>query len=323
MKNEGPFILEWVAHNLAIGVTDFLIYTNDCEDGTDAIWRRLEALNIGQHRVNEIMRRGVQKSALHHAQSEDIVKNSDWLCVLDVDEFINIHAGDGTIHDLWTACPDANVFSMTWRVFGDGRRIGFEDGLITDAFQHAAPLHNPTPAQAWGLKSLYKNNGLFQRIGVHMPLDPVDEKRDEICTVNGDGRVLPDSHKTGKWRSDRTSVGYSLVQLNHYAVRSVESYLIKRDRGRVNHMSEDQGMDYWQMMSHNQELDTSIQRRRATTLQILEQLLKDAELSDLHQQAVAWHKTKIAELKRRADFAGLFDAISAQIAARPNPRLPS
>lgn len=41
MKNEGPFILEWIAHHRAIGVDDFLIYTNDCTDGTD---RLLDAL---------------------------------------------------------------------------------------------------------------------------------------------------------------------------------------------------------------------------------------------------------------------------------------
>ncbi|MGB8813172.1 MAG: glycosyltransferase family 2 protein, partial [Paracoccaceae bacterium] len=34
MKNEGPFILEWIAYHRMIGVDDFLIYTNDCSDGT-------------------------------------------------------------------------------------------------------------------------------------------------------------------------------------------------------------------------------------------------------------------------------------------------
>lgn len=320
MKNEGPFILEWVAHNLAIGVTDFLIYTNDCDDGTDAIWQRLERLGIGQHRVNTILRRGVQKSALHHALAEDAVAQADWLCVLDVDEFINIHAGQGTIGDMWAACPDANVFAMTWRIFGDGGQIGFDAGLICDTFCHAAPLHIPTPAQAWGVKTLFKNNGLFERIGVHVPLDPVAKKFDQICTVNGDGVVLPDSHKVGKWRSDKSSVGYRMVQLNHYAVRSVESYLIKRDRGRVNHMADDQGMDYWQMMSHNQHLDRSITKRSGATGEILNHLMADAELKDLHDAAVVWHKNKITELKQRDSFAALFDAIVGQIARRPKPQ---
>ncbi len=35
MKNEGPYIVEWIAYHRAIGVDNFLIYTNGCEDGTD------------------------------------------------------------------------------------------------------------------------------------------------------------------------------------------------------------------------------------------------------------------------------------------------
>ena len=49
MKNEAPFMLEWVAHNQAIGFDSFLIYTNDCDDGTDDIARRLDALGIASH----------------------------------------------------------------------------------------------------------------------------------------------------------------------------------------------------------------------------------------------------------------------------------
>ena len=38
MKNEGPFILEWLAYHRMIGVDDFLIYTNDCDDGRIGCW---------------------------------------------------------------------------------------------------------------------------------------------------------------------------------------------------------------------------------------------------------------------------------------------
>ena len=41
MKDEAPYILEWIAHHRGIGFTDFLIYTNDCSDGTDLLLDRL------------------------------------------------------------------------------------------------------------------------------------------------------------------------------------------------------------------------------------------------------------------------------------------
>ncbi|MFZ1346925.1 MAG: glycosyltransferase family 2 protein, partial [Tabrizicola sp.] len=35
MKDEGPTVVEWVAHHLAVGFTEVMVYTNDCTDGTD------------------------------------------------------------------------------------------------------------------------------------------------------------------------------------------------------------------------------------------------------------------------------------------------
>ena len=37
MKNEGPFILDWLAHHRVVGVERFLVYTNDCGDGTERL----------------------------------------------------------------------------------------------------------------------------------------------------------------------------------------------------------------------------------------------------------------------------------------------
>ena len=37
LRNAVPFIVEWVPHMGAIGVTDLLVYTNDCDDVTDAL----------------------------------------------------------------------------------------------------------------------------------------------------------------------------------------------------------------------------------------------------------------------------------------------
>lgn len=52
MRDEGPFILEWLAHHKSIGFTDFLIYSNDCEDGTDQILDRLHEMREITHIPN-------------------------------------------------------------------------------------------------------------------------------------------------------------------------------------------------------------------------------------------------------------------------------
>ena len=97
MKNEGPFILEWLAHHRAIGVTDFLIYTNDCTDGTDRLLDLLAARGLVVHRDNPYRGSPLppQHAALQAAESEPVLHSADWAICMDVDEFISIRLGDG------------------------------------------------------------------------------------------------------------------------------------------------------------------------------------------------------------------------------------
>ena len=41
VRNEGPYLLEWIAWHQVLGVTDFLVYSNDCDDGSDLLLNRL------------------------------------------------------------------------------------------------------------------------------------------------------------------------------------------------------------------------------------------------------------------------------------------
>jgi hypothetical protein len=58
---------------------------------------------------------------------------------MDIDEFLNIHVGDGQIADLIAALPDADAIALTWRMFGKNGILEYKDRLITDQFARAAP----------------------------------------------------------------------------------------------------------------------------------------------------------------------------------------
>ena len=95
MKNEGPFILEWLAHHLAIGVTDFLIYSNDCTDGTDDLLDVLQKRGLVQHRENPFRKVGksIHNAVYSACLKEPVYRQADWLLTMDVDEFIDVHVG--------------------------------------------------------------------------------------------------------------------------------------------------------------------------------------------------------------------------------------
>jgi len=304
MKNEGPFILEWLAYHRAIGIKDFLIYTNDCTDGTDTFLQLLDSKGLCQWRDNPYRASGMkpQHAALDAANDEDLVKNCDWAICMDVDEYIAIHTGDGTMQALFDAVGDANLISLTWRLFGNNDIDAFDDGFITQAFNRCAREYANKPHQAWGFKTLYRNVGLFRKMGVHRPKGLLPTAVDRINWVNGSGKPIPKTEWRTAWRSHSGTFGYDLVSLNHYAVRSAESFLVKRDRGRVNHVDRDQGMAYWFRMNHNVVEDRRMERMLPALQAEYDRLLADPDIRAAHDAAVAAHKAKIAELKQQPKY---------------------
>nr|WP_244905906.1 glycosyltransferase family 2 protein [Rhodovulum imhoffii] len=316
MKNEGPFILEWIAYHRAIGVDDFLIYTNDCTDGTDELLDLLQARGIVQRRDNPYrkVRLKPQHAALFAAEDEEMVQKAGWLVCMDVDEYINIHVGQGRLADLRAAVPEANMISMTWRLFGNSDIHAFRDGFITGQFTRCAPRMTRKPHQAWGVKTLYRNIGLFKKMGVHRPKGLHPQLVDEVNWVNGSGRRLPKTFYRNAWRSTNTTVGYDLVTLNHYAVRSAESFLVKRDRGRVNHVERDQGMAYWFRMNNNGEEDRSIQDRLPLLRAEYDRLMADPDIAAAHRHCVARHRERIETLRQMTNYARFYaDLTSARM----------
>lgn len=309
MKNEGPFLLEWIAYHRAVGVTDFLVYTNDCTDGTDSFLSLLQEKGLCQHRANPWQPGGPaspQYTALALAESEQVVQAADWLIAMDVDEFINVKIGDGTLAALFAAIGEANMVSLTWRLFGDSGVIAYDDRPVIAQFDRCAPEITRKPHQAWGFKTLFRNQEIFRKFGVHRPKGLKPEHWEQIRWVNGSGRKMPRNVLLNGWRSTLESYGYDWVQLNHYAVRSVESFLVKRDRGRVNHVDRDQGRNYWFRMSHNADQDGSILRMLPALQAEMQRLLADPEIADAHALSVARHREKIAELRQRPDHQALF-----------------
>jgi hypothetical protein len=303
MKNEGPFILEWIAWHRAIGVDDFLIYTNDCTDGTDTLLELLQRKGLVQHRDNPFRAMDLkpQHAALQAAEDEDIIRQSGWSICMDVDEFINIKLGDGRLPTLYAAMdralPGANMISLTWRLFGNAEVHAYEDRFILEQFTRCAPEVIRKPHQAWGFKTLFRNIDIYRKLGVHRPKGLRPDLWSQVRWLNGSGRPMPETMFRNGWRSTLETYGYDWVSLNHYAVRSAESFLVKRDRGRVNHVDRDQGLNYWFRMNHNAQQDASILARLPLLRAEWDRLMADPEIAAAHHACVAHHRTRIVQLR--------------------------
>ena len=307
MKNEGPFMLEWVAYNRAIGFTDFHIYTNDCADGTDAIALRLEELGLARHTVNRFREgQSPQRAALRKAYQLDDVRDSDWVICTDCDEFLNISAGDGTLDDLFDAVGDTDAISFVWRTFGNGGVRAYRDDFILNQFHWAAPEVYHDKFRANGLKTLFRPCDAVTRIGVHRP--KFDGEVGDFVWRDAGGQIMPEEYFKAGWAAHR-NIATDHARLHHYAVRSADSFLVKRDRGRTNHIYIEQGLEYWADMNLSMVEDRSIAPRIPAMEAEFARLMEDPKLARLHKTAVDWHAGKVAALKSAPDWAAFQDRI--------------
>ena len=301
MKDEGPFVLEWIAHHLAVGFTDIVVYTNDCSDGTDDMLIRLEEMGLATHRRNAIPE-GLrpQPSALNYAQAEPLVGSSDWVMVFDADEFLCLKYGDGTLDDLIAAIKarGANGMVVTWRIFGSGGVHEWSRDPVTEQYLYAAP---PMWNKGWGVKTLFQFDPEHWKLGIHRP--KIKNKwletgfPDSVRWLNGSGAPMEDYFKFRGWRSITRTIGYDWAQMNHYAVKSIDSYAIRKFRGNVNFKKDKYNSDYWALQDRNEVRDDAMLRYSVARQRILDALLADPELHRLHFAALKRAEARLAEFK--------------------------
>ncbi|MCV3272412.1 glycosyltransferase family 2 protein [Roseobacter sinensis] len=308
VRNEAAFLLEWFAHHHAAGVSDFVVCSNDCADGTDAMLDRLEQIGWLAHLRNAgpYGNRGIQFTALKLADEQPLVKDADWLVPLDIDEFVTVKTGDNTLPALIAALPDATAITLTWRLFGNAGVTHYCDQLVTDQFTRCAPEVIFWPWRAVMFKTLYRNDGTYGKLGVHRPKAPNRDRLDGAQWRDGEGRSLGAPFKTRRVFSDYGQPNYGLVQLNHYPLGAMESFVLKADRGRAVHADVPLAMDYWVERNFNTDEDTSIAALKPRRDAMLAELKADQTLARLHTEAVAWRKARFETLMQQEPMRALF-----------------
>ena len=321
VKNEGAFLIDWLAHHRACGFTDFLVLSNDCDDGTDAMLDRLQATgwlthvrNAGPHP------KGPQWEALKRADRHPLTAAADWILFLDIDEFVNIHVGDRSVGALLDALPEATAIPLTWRLFGNCGVRGYEDRPVPEIFTRAAPAVMGWPWRAALFKTLFRNDGSYGKLGVHRPRQPDRARMRDQRWFDGSGRALPSPFHTGRIFSTYGQDNYRLAQLNHYALGAMESYLVKCDRGRANREASSFDLSYWVERNFCTNEDRSILALGPKSAPLRDGLRADPVLGPLHEAAVAWRRARFEVLMREEAWRGLFGRLMMAPPSRPLSR---
>jgi Glycosyl transferase family 2 len=304
MKNEGAFLLEWVAHHKAIGFDHIVICTNDCADVTRTIALRLAEMGLARHHATKAWAAtSIQRSALKQVRRYPEVTAADWLYVCDADEFLVVKLGDGSVQALAAAAsPGVEVIPVPWRIFGPDGQRAYRPGRISQQFLRARRAPHPAQIAPVYPKSLFRGQENLHRIGVHQPIPKPDLGRALVAEAPGGQPVVRQRHPMF------VQADYRYAQVNHYCLRSRDSFLVKRERGRVNHVGQSMDLDYWDRFNVADAPCEAIRRYDAATEDWMAQLLGDPVLGPLHHAAVIWHQARIAALHASADYAAIIAA---------------
>ncbi len=307
VKNEGPFLLEWIAFNRLLGISDFLFYSNDCSDGTDDLLDALQARGLVTHLPNPAQGRNYQMEALKDARRQDIVQQADWIWIADVDEFLNIHVGDNTIPALIQACGNPQAISVTFQFFANNDVEHFTDAPVISQFDRS---HNPDlwcGDAAIEVKTLVRQDFPLRYFGAHRPFfhGKLPANQRPVWT-DGAGRRVPHRFLVAanprRIRRFPARGARAFATLNHYALRSLDSYLVKNDRGDVNRENRAFDDTYWRERNDPAFEDPSIQRYLPALNAALDQLRADPKIAALHAETVRRHRARRDALLQSATY---------------------
>lgn len=228
MRNEGPFIVEWVAWYRMLGF-DVVIATNDCTDHSPYLLDALQDAGWLTH-LRHTPAPGTPPKISAHAtlQRHPGVRKADWVLVCDVDEFLVLHHTK-TVQDYLTTLPYPFLgVAINWKVFGIGGWQRYRHGLTHRQFKRAGnsglKVNRP-------FKSLYRAPATFGRMGAHTPhLFRGDWTAPENRWINSAGQTLPqfaDPAAHPIRMLQQHDITHDAAQMNHYILRSAEHYAAK------------------------------------------------------------------------------------------------
>jgi len=217
VKNELDALLEWIAYHRVLGVSGFIIADNGSNDGSRELLGSLAKLGIVT--VIDYPTVGLQKPQLPAYENilRTCPRDVDLLAFIDADEFLLPLEQEQLIPTLqaWFEDDSVSAVALNWSNFGSNGEQFAEEGLVTERFIKRAP-------QAFNVHHNFKSIVRPNRVShFHNP------HYAHLCygryiDAKGNDLILHPKHGNGV----SAEVLWSGVRVNHYAVKSLEEFLL-------------------------------------------------------------------------------------------------
>lgn len=224
-RNEGLYILDWVAYHRSIGLRDIFLYTNDNDDGSDALLLALSNAGVLRWRNSQVAPGGnAQNKAYGHAfQISPELMQYRWVLVIDLDEFLgfdsNLFPRLADFID-WQERQEVDAITFNWVIHGSSQQGRWRDEFMPTRFPAAAETANAH------IKTMFRP-GRFVHSTPHHPVAPGSASR----TYRSASGALHAASEAGVF-SHSYQPNVDKAWISHFFYRSTEEYLLKWSRNR-------------------------------------------------------------------------------------------
>ena len=208
MKDEGPYLKEWLDFHILVGIKKFFLYDNGSSDNTNEI-------------LAPYIERGIVEyhwfpgKHMQHPAYIDIINNhtedTRWLALIDLDEFLVPVHHKTVIEFLDTIKKPFSQMVVTWVIYGSSGHVHKPDGLVMENYKRHAE-------KTWGVKSIVNPRMLVEYQNLHANFIAG-------WTIDNNGKKL------GYINQSHNPPAYNNLRINHYYTKSYDEYIARLNRG--------------------------------------------------------------------------------------------
>ena len=255
LKNEGPYLKEWLDYHLLAGVEHFYLYDNESPDNQAAVAAPYVKAGI----VDYIPLPGKAMQFVAYNDALRFKFQARYMAFLDGDEFI-FPKSAGSIADvvdeILSGKQNAAGVAINWQLYGsNGHETADYSKGVLERFTHRAPKNFSArlPSNITGGNVHVKTLADPRKINfVAHPHFPVYF---ETChSVNENGKSVQ-GYNNNPVTADK-------IALNHYYTKSHEEFTSKQTRGRSDTLSKYDN-EWFDVYDRNDEFDDGILHYRA------------------------------------------------------------
>ena len=217
VKNEAPYIDEWISYHKVVGVEKFYIYDNESNDNLKDVLKPY--IDEGSVDYTFFPGKAVQILAYKDAIKKH-KQDTQYLGFIDIDEFVVPINNPNIVNVLNEVMPlddKAAGVAINWKMYGSSGFMEKQDGLIIENYRYRA---NDDFKENSHIKTICNPRLVQDFKNVYCP-----EYIDDLYNIDENGK------KVSGTRNSKCPC--SRLRINHYFTKSMEEYVQKMNKGKA------------------------------------------------------------------------------------------